>query len=72
VVVVVVVDDDDEDENEGVDEDGDGDGDDGDTYSDEGMEGQTAIPELLGELHSGFPELGLELGLEANEKGRGL
>ena len=30
------------------------------------------IPELLGELHTGFPELGLELGLEANEKGRGL
>ena len=28
-------------------------------------------PELLGELHSGIPELGLELGLEAKENGSG-
>ena len=28
-------------------------------------------PELFGELHSGIPELGLELGLEAKENGRG-
>ena len=28
-------------------------------------------PELLGELHSGIPELGLELGFEAKENGSG-
>jgi len=41
------------------------------TSSDEGIEGQATTPELLGELHSGIPELGLELGLEAKENGSG-
>ena len=38
---------------------------------DEGMVGHWAAPELCGELHSGIPELGLELGFEPKEKGSG-
>jgi len=74
VVVVVVVVDDDDDEKEGEEDEEEDEPmeDTGDeASSDEGIDGQAAAPELLGELHSGIPELGLELGLEAKENGSG-